>query len=153
MNIDNLEKWHFELTEEACDHLLELVLAGKKRATSSSLEAYALSGENVPKAGDMSVITDWKGNPRCVIRTTRVRILPYKYITFDLAELEGEDETLESWRKNHERFFCEEGKELGYRFSEDMKVIFEEFEIVEYLSITSSAFISSSTETAECRVC
>lgn len=26
MNIDNLEKWHFELTEGACNYLLDLVL-------------------------------------------------------------------------------------------------------------------------------
>ena len=133
MNIDNLEKWHFELTEEACDHLLNLVLEGKKRATSSSFEACGLSGEEVPRVGDMSVITDWAGNSRCVIRTTRVLILPYKDITFDIARLEGEDESLVSWRSNHEKFFREEGKELGYRFSEDMKVVFEEFEVIEFL--------------------
>ncbi|MGN0403445.1 MAG: ASCH domain-containing protein [Acetatifactor sp.] len=80
-NIDNLEKWHFELTENACN----------------------------------------------------VRILPYKDITFDIAKLEGEDDTLESWRNNHEVFFREEGKELGYEFTEDMEVIFEEFEVVEIL--------------------
>ena len=133
MNIEALEKWHFELTEEACGRLLELVLAGKKRATSSSLEAFALSGEKLPKEGEMSVITDWDGNPRCVIRTVRVRILPYKHVTFEMAKLEGEDETLGSWRRNHERFFREEGEALGYRFSDDMQVVFEEFEAVEYL--------------------
>ena len=132
-DIDRLEHWHFELTESACNQLLDLVLAGKKRATSSSLLSYRMEGEEIPKAGDLSVITDWDGNPRCVIRTVRVTRLPYKDITFDLAGREGEDDTLESWRNNHEKFFREEGKELGYEFAEDMTVVFEEFEVVRIL--------------------
>lgn len=133
MNIDKLEKWHFELTEGAANYLLGLVLEGKKRATASSLWGYELEGEPLPKVGEMSVITYWDGTPGCVIRTTNVRIIPYHDMTFDIAKLEGEDDTLESWQKNHEAFFIEEGKELGYTFSEDMPVIFEEFEVVEVL--------------------
>ena len=132
MNIDNLEKWHFELTEIACNYLLDLVLKGKKLATSSSYDGYE-EDEEMPKVGDLSVITDWDGNPRCVIRTTNVRIIPFKDITYDIAKLEGEDENLESWRKTHEKFFKAEGEELGYTFSDDMKVLFEEFEVVEIL--------------------
>ena len=133
MNIENLEKWHFELTEGACNYLLDLVLKGQKKATASSVLGYEIEGEEIPKEGNLSVITDWDGNPRCVIKTTRVRIIPYKDMTFDIAKLEGEDDTLESWRKNHEKFFTEEGKDLGYKFSEEMEVIFEEFEVIERL--------------------
>ena len=113
--------------------MVGLVLKGQKRATSSSVWGYEIEGDEIPAEGKLSVITDWDGNPRCVIRTTRVRILPYKDITFDIARLEGEDDSLESWRGNHETFFREEGKELGYEFSEEMPVIFEEFEVVETL--------------------
>ena len=131
MNIDNLEKWHFEVTEKACNELLNLVLIGKKKATSSSFLAYKLSNEELPKIGDLSVITDWDSNPACVIKTTNIIILPFKDITFDLAKKEGEDTNLESWRKNHITFFKNEGKELGYVFNKDMKVVFEEFEVIE----------------------
>ena len=65
--------------------------------------------------------------------TTAVRVMRYGDITFDIAKLEGEDDSLESWRRNHERFFREEGKELGYTFSEDLDVVFEEFEVIEVL--------------------
>jgi len=133
MNIENLEHWSFGLTEEMANSLLNLVLEGKKRATSSSYPGYLAEGEEIPKAGDMSVITDWDGNPRCVIRDTNVCIIPFKEITFDLAGLEGEDENLESWRTKHEAFFREEGAQCGYTFSPDMKVVFEEFEVVKIL--------------------
>lgn len=72
-DIDRLEHWHFELTESACNQLLDLVLAGKKRATSSSPLSYRMEGEEIPKAGDLSVITDWDGVPRCVVMTTADR--------------------------------------------------------------------------------
>ena len=68
--------------------------------------------------------------PKCVIETTNVRILPFKDITYDICRLEGEDDSLESWRKGYISFFKEEGKELGYEFSEEMPVVFEEFEVV-----------------------
>jgi uncharacterized protein YhfF len=54
-------------------------------------------------------------------------------ITFAIAKLEGEDDSLESRRGSHERFFREEGAELGYTFSEDLDVVFEEFEVVKVL--------------------
>ena len=43
MNIDDLEHWHFDLTEESANKLLNLVLEGKKRATSSSYPGYLLN--------------------------------------------------------------------------------------------------------------
>ena len=135
MDIEKLEKWHFEMNESACNYLLELVLNGKKRATSSSFEAYNYSQDVFPKVGNLSVITDWHENPRCVVRTTSVRVLPFKDIDFSIAKLEGEDLNIESWRKNHQKFFIEEGRELGYTFSENMKVVFEEFEVVEIISL------------------
>ena len=120
----------FDITEESANALLELVLSGKKRATSSSLPAYELDGEPIPKAGDLSIVTDWAGNPRCVIMTKEVTIIPYKDMTFDICSREGEDECLESWQRNHERFFTHDAKESGYAFSPDMPVVFEDFEMI-----------------------
>ena len=133
MDITGLDKWHFELTESACNELLGLVLEGKKKATSSSVYSFRTQGQDIPKEGDLSVITDWSGDPKCVIRTSKVHVLPYMDITFALARLEGEDDSLESWRKSHEKFFRNEGLELGYEFSEGMDVVFEEFEVIEIL--------------------
>lgn len=43
---------------------------------------------------------------------------------------EGEDDTLESWRAGRTRFFTREGAELGYEFSQDMPVVFEDFRVI-----------------------
>lgn len=125
-----IECFHFELTEKLANELLELVLIGTKKATSSSLRAYEIENSRIPQVGDYSIVTDWEGTPRCVIETTEVTILPYKDITFDICKREGEDESLESWQRGHERFFIEEGKATGYEFSEEMPVVFEDFKVV-----------------------
>lgn len=125
-----LDVFHFELTEKWANELLRLVLIGQKKATASSLWSYEIEGERVPKVGDLSIVTDWEGVPRCVIETSAVTIIPFLEITYDICKREGEDDTLESWRAGHRRFFKGEGKELGYEFSNDMPVIFEDFEVV-----------------------
>ena len=123
-----LECFHFDNNERSANELLALVLSGKKRATASSLYAYP-EGEH-PKPGNLSIVTDWDGNPRCVIETRNVQILPFREMTFEICSREGEDECLETWQAGHKRFFTQDGEEMGYLFSEDMPVVFEDFEVV-----------------------
>lgn len=125
-----IECFHFELTEKWANELLRLVLIGQKQATASSLWAYQKEGDRVPQIGDLSIVTDWDGVPKCVIETTSVTIIPFKDITYDICKREGEDDNLESWRRGHTSFFTREGKELGYTFTEDMPVIFEDFNVI-----------------------
>lgn len=125
-----LESFHFELNEEWANELLRLVLIDQKKATASSLWSYEIEGGSIPKIGDLSIVTDWEGVPKCVIETVAVSIIPYNEITYDICKREGEDDNLESWREGHEKFFREEGKELGYDFKEDMPVVFEDFKVV-----------------------
>lgn len=124
------ETFHFERTETLANALLNLVLKGQKKATASSYYAFEKQNERLPKPGDLSIVTDWDNNPWCVIETTKVIILPFKDMTYDICKEEGEDDTLESWRKGHQRFYEAEGKELGYTFSEAMPVVFESFKVV-----------------------
>lgn len=133
MNIDSLGKWHFGMSEDLANELLTLVLSGKKTATSSSLRAYEAEGEPIPRAGERSVITYFDGTPACVIENVSVNVIPFADIDFDLARLEGEDESLTSWREKHESFFKAEGDEVGYSFDKNMPVVFEVFKLIELL--------------------
>ena len=90
-NTKYIESFHFELTEKWANELLRLVLEGRKRATASSLFAYSQDGQSMPKVGDYSIVTDWDGNPKCVIQTTTVQTIPYSEMTFDVCKREGED--------------------------------------------------------------
>ena len=122
------ESFHFTNDERLANELLELVLAGKKRATSSSLLCYA-AGED-PKPGNLSIVTDWDGNPHCVIETQAVQIIPFCEMTFEICSREGEDECLETWQAGHRSFFAQDCVEMGYEFTETMPVVFEDFAVV-----------------------
>lgn len=124
------ECFHFGHTEQLANALLALVLSGKKRATASSLYAFEGDADAAPRVGDYSIVTDWTGMPHCVIETTAVTILPFCEVTFDLCKREGEDDNLESWQDGHRRFFTADGAAVGYAFSEDMPVVFEDFTVV-----------------------
>lgn len=122
--------FYFGAREQIANELLALVLEGKKRATSSSLWAYEKEGDPLPKAGDLSVVTDFAGEPYCVIETTAVTVLPFKDMSYEICSREGEDDVLETWQRAHERCFTAEGLELGFEFTPEMPVVFEDFEVV-----------------------
>ncbi|MEG0774701.1 ASCH domain-containing protein [Clostridium sp.] len=123
--------WYFCDNQESAVKLAELVKAGTKKATASLYYWYNLAKEPLPKEGEYSVITDYTGEPQCIIKTTKITIVPFKEVTEDFARAEGEgDKSLEQWKEIHVRYFSKELKEIGKEFSKDMEVLCEEFELI-----------------------
>jgi len=123
--------WHFCDNPADADQLADLVAAGRKRATAGALWSYEAEDEPLPEVGDLSVITDWSGAPRCVIRTTEVEVVPFGEVTAEFAATEGEgDSSLGYWRAVHERAFTRELAELNRAFDPAMPVVCERFEVV-----------------------
>ena len=123
--------WHFENTEKGANELVDLVLQGKKKATASALWCYEYEKEPVPSEGDYSIVTDWHGKAICIIHTVKIQIVPFKEVTIEMARKEGEgDLSLDYWRNVHTIYFQKECEEIGREFSEEMPVVFEEFELV-----------------------
>jgi uncharacterized protein YhfF len=113
------------------DLLADLVLSGKKTATASAFPLYETEGEPIPNEGEYSVILNSRGEAVCIIKNTRVTVVPFSDITPEHAYREGEgDRSLKFWREVHEKFFTECMKDAGLEFTEDMKVVCEEFEVV-----------------------
>ena len=110
------------------DALANLVLAGKKTATASAHPIYELEAEELPQEGQYSVVLRSDGNAACIIKTTRVYIVPFSQVSAEQAYREGEgDRSLAYWQKVHRAFFTREMEDAGLTFTEDMKVVCEEF--------------------------
>ncbi len=125
------EAWHFCDNAADADELADLVLVGVKRATASLQWAYAGENDPLPQVGDLSIITNWDGDPLCIIVTTEVTITPFNAVSAEFAAAEGEgDRSLAYWRKVHWDFFSEECAEIGRGPAEDMPVICERFKVV-----------------------
>lgn len=130
LNLTNTpyEAWRYGANP---DGLLELTLSGKKTATASAFLVYEHENSPVPQVGCYSVILNSKDEAKCIIRTSRVSITPFKLVTPEHAKKEGEgDLSLEYWREVHKHFFTVELTEIGREFDEDTLVVCEEFEVV-----------------------
>lgn len=122
------EAWAFG---EVPDKLADLVLRGIKTATASAYDAYQPGEEPVPKVGDYSVILNAADEALCVIRDTKVEIVPFRDVSAEHAFNEGEgDRSLAYWRAVHEEFFTGELSEVGLSFDENRLVVCETFEVL-----------------------
>lgn len=123
-------EYMFSNDENDCIFLTSLILSGKKTAQTSALPAYHIDNEPLPKKGAFYILTDWQGNPVAVLQTKNVYILPFIEVTWDMAQKEGQDADLSSWRERYQEFFTDDADIMGYDFSETMPVVIEEFNLV-----------------------
>ena len=113
------------------DGLAELVRSGKKTATASAFACYEAEGEPLPRAGEYSVILDSRDEAVCIIRTTKVSVMPFDQVSEKHAFLEGEgDRTLDYWKSVHQDFFTEELQSAGMTFSPAAELVCEDFEVI-----------------------
>ncbi|RVV98836.1 ASCH domain-containing protein [Mesobaculum littorinae] len=112
---------------DLCAALLDLVRAGKKVATCGAIRDFE-AGEPLPMVGRRDIALRWDGTPALVIETRELVRCRFDELTEAMALAEGEDETLDGWRRGHRDFFARNG---GY--SPDMPLLWERFELIEDL--------------------
>ena len=115
---------------ELADDLIDLVLAGTKRATASSVDRLEADGEPVPQVGGLWIATDGSMRPRALLETTDVRIGPLSSVDDAFAWDEGEgDRTRGYWLDAHTRYFSRTLPTGGFAFHPDIPVVFERFAV------------------------
>lgn len=117
-----MENWSFGMDN---DNLVNLVLAGKKIATTC-----LYNEENIPIIGEESIIHFDNEKDACIVKTKEYHVLKFKDMTEDLAKLEGEgDLSLTYWKNVHTEFF----KSFYKEFNDETEIIFEIFEVTRNL--------------------
>lgn len=121
--------WYFADNEKDANELVELVLDGVKRGTAASAWEHEHEGEPLPAVGELHIVTDYRGLARCLLRTTRVDVLPYEQVPESFAEVEGEgDKSLAHWRSLHWPYFERVHARIGRESTPQMPVICHYFE-------------------------
>ncbi|HEC8324758.1 TPA: ASCH domain-containing protein [Providencia rettgeri] len=123
--------WQFGDSPALADELVQLVLSGIKTATCSSIASFQHEYEQgeAPCVGSYNIILNGTGQPMCVIRTIKMQFIRFNEMTSELASKEGEgDLSLKYWKEVHKSYFEREGS-----YSEEMELIFEEFDLIEIL--------------------
>ncbi|HJO94657.1 MAG TPA: ASCH domain-containing protein [Victivallales bacterium] len=124
------EVFHFTMDKNSANQLAELVLQGKKRATSSLYWDYDSSDE-LPKKNYFSIVTNWDGIPLCIIETIKVDIIPYNEVSKEFAAMEGEgDCSLDYWRRIHWDSFTKSCAYIGRLPEKNMPIVCEQFKLV-----------------------
>jgi uncharacterized protein YhfF len=123
--------FRFGDSDELADKLVRLVLAGKKRATTSLLRDFTAADEPLPRPGDYGVVVDAHNAPRCVVRTTEVSVKLIRDVDDDFAQDEGGgDCSLSWWQSSHVRYFRRQGAREGFVFDDNSQVVLVRFELV-----------------------
>ena len=123
--------WSFGDNPGLADALLGLVLTGEKTGTATAVAELVAAGEPEPQVGDLSIILDGAGSPRALIRTTQVRRSRMGDVDALFAASEGEgDRTLESWRRDHGRYWRRTLAGTGVQVDDDLEVVLETFEVL-----------------------
>jgi uncharacterized protein YhfF len=88
-------------------------------------------GNELPHPGDLSVVTNWAGQPLCVVETESVNVVPFNEVTAEFAATEGEgDGSLSFWQEAHRQYFTRESARAGRKFAETMLIVCVCFRVV-----------------------
>ncbi len=119
----------------APDHADEgaaLILNGTKSLTSSPFWDYP--DGKIPFEGALCVLLDGSRQPRAIIETTKVKIMPFGSITPEMARAYGEGErTVEWWRRVMGEYYRASATRNGAVLTDDTPHIWEWFEVVRRL--------------------
>ncbi|MEP0232310.1 ASCH domain-containing protein [Roseibium sp.] len=113
---------------ELSAQLVTLVRSGKKTATCGALRDFGDGGEPLPEKGRRNIILNWDGSPAMVVQTIQVEQARFCDVEDDFALAEGENDTLEGWQHDHQKFFERNGG-----FDPEMMLICERFKLIEDL--------------------
>jgi uncharacterized protein YhfF len=124
---------------EMATELVDLVVAGIKRATASLARDYGEGRESIPRPGDFVMMLDVKGRPRFTWRTTEVTIKPLSQVDDAFAWDEGEgDRTRNWWLAAHRRYFGRQAGREGFELDDDPLTVFERFEVMWPLDVADT---------------
>jgi uncharacterized protein YhfF len=113
------------------DELAELVLAGRKRATTSLPIEFAADGDPLPEVGSLSIVLAGDGRPVAIIERTQVFERAFDEVDAAYAAVEGEgDGGLAGWRADHAEYFEGVCARLGGCFDGRAPVICQVFRVV-----------------------
>ena len=111
------------------DEIAELARQGRKRGTCHLQLDFEKNGVPYRYPGDYMVVLNTTLTPLCVVRCTRLEIVPFNQVTEEFAVSEGEgDLSYEYWARVHKRYFVNMLGSLGLDWSDTVNVVCESFE-------------------------
>ena len=125
------DSFYFGTQPERANEISDLVLNGTKTATGSLEWTYEVEGKPMPQPGDLSVVTNGRDDPVCIIETVEVRVIPFDEGVEDFAYEGGEgDRSLADWRRIYWDYIVSKCGRLGGEPSEKAPLVMERFRVI-----------------------
>lgn len=130
-NLDRVSAFHFCADEYNANECARLVNTGKKTASCSLKESWVFDDEPLPDVGSINIITDWTGNPICIVQITDIDFSTFEDVPHEFAKAEGEgDGSYGWWYNEHIKFFTNDAKNYGVEFTKTTSLVLERFKKV-----------------------
>lgn len=120
---------YFGTSEAESVEILEQLLRGDKTAVSHCVPWYIVTRTAMPKKGDFTMVTDFYGNPCCVLQTEDVVIEPLPEVQAALAERECQGD-LPLWLARKQQEFRTLAAQAGFHCNEGLPVLMELVKVV-----------------------
>lgn len=120
---------YFGESEEESVEIMEQLLRGEKSAISHCVPHYIVTRSPMPKVGDYTMVTDYYGNPGCILKCTDVVIDPIGAIPAEIAEREGQG-GLEIWQQRKRQEFQALSQKSGFHYNDELPILMELVETV-----------------------
>jgi signal transduction histidine kinase/uncharacterized protein YhfF len=120
------------------EHLIQLVLEGRKTVSTSLQREWELEG-GPPRIGQRLPVLDGAGRRRAIVEVTQVMVVPFSIIDDDIVAAElAAGESAEDWRASQRAFYEGSREEMalllgepGWRITDDEPIIVTWFALVE----------------------
>ncbi len=121
----SLVTFKFGDNEELCNWLLQLVRSGQKTTTCEALRVFGSDGIPMAVVGRRDTALNWDNTPALIIETLEVNQMRFCDVDECFALAEGENNSLEGWRHDHQQYFERNGG-----FDSEMMLVCERFKLV-----------------------
>lgn len=121
---------YFGGSEEESVRVLEQLLSGEKTAISHCIPAYLTKKQRMPREDDYTMVTDFYGNPCCILHTTGVTIAPMPELPEELMQADVPGCTREDWLRDRAAEYEKLAEKGGFHFHSEIPVLMETVELV-----------------------
>lgn len=115
---------YFGSDEAESVSVMEQLLRGEKRAISHCVPYYIVTRSPMPRVGDYTMVTDFYGNPGCIVKCTEVVIDPVGAISEEIAVLEAQGD-LSLWQQRKRQEFQALSEKSRFHYHDDLPVLME----------------------------
>jgi len=120
------------LDDESTEQVIELIESGDKTGTFTLPWIIERTDQADPKDGDPIILIDFRGQPRLLVRLTRVYGVTFGTVTEADIAIDGSPvRSLDVWKPLHTQYWNALLAPFDMTISEDMPILVEPFELLE----------------------